>query len=424
VSQLLYLHASKFTRLQGDRFFIKSFLVDSTINANKWAVTQEALVKNIASFIDKPIILTEDFAHPEAEDGDRLLIEQEKYKIGTIIDIGLDEASGKGWALAEITDQSAIDMITQTGINFVSPSIVFGPDDIEIQDGVEVVTNFEGAHLAIVKDPAYGMQKAQIKGQCKGGMECITQLNKVQASVEKSECGQYIVVREDTSLRILKADRALEKCIQDKVDSGITIDDQALAICYEETRKGECNVDQLGNCVTNSSLEPNIDQDKSMTFNNANEEEIKKQEEEKARKAQEEEDKKKEEARKADEHDKEEEARKADEEKEKKVDEIAKLKAEIDDLKEDQEKAKKEAKAKPIVDKIVTAKVKLNLIKDSEIEKEFDSLITLPYDQLENIASQYSNVRADSPYTVLSYNQAATASYAGDDLLIELGSSE
>ena len=423
MSQLLYLTASKFTRLQGDRFFIKTFLVDSSINANKWAVTEKALRRNISTFIGKPIVLTPDFAHPEVPDGDgdKLFVEQEKFRIGIIIDIGLDEATGKGWALAEITDRKAIDLITQTGINFVSPSIVFGKNDIEIQDGVEVVTNFEGAHLAIVKDHAYGMQKAQIKGQCKGGLECITQLQKVQASVERSKCGQYIVVNQDTSQRILKADRAMEKCIQSKIDAGLTIDEQALAICYEETRKGECNVDQLGNCVTNSSLEDKINQNKLMT---ANDDEIKKQEEEKARKAEDEE-KEKEEARKAEEHDKEDEARKADDEdKEKKVDEIAKLKAELEDLKEDQEKAKKEAKAKPVVDKIVTAKVRLNLIKESETEKEFDSLVTLPLKELEAIASQYSNIKADTPYSVLNYNQASTASYDGDALLIRLGSSE
>ena len=155
----------------------------------------------------------------------------------------------------------------------------------------------------------------------------------------------------------------------------------------------------------------------------ANDDEIKKQEEEKARKAEDEE-KEKEEARKAEEH-KEEEARKADDEdKEKKVDEIAKLKAELEDLKENQEKAKKEAKAKPIVDKIVTAKVRLNLIKESETEKEFDNLITIPLPQLENIASQYDNVKADTPYSVLNYNQASTESVSGDALLILMGSSE
>ncbi|MCH7950706.1 MAG: hypothetical protein IH875_09565, partial [Candidatus Dadabacteria bacterium] len=47
-------------------------------------------------------------------------------------------------------------------------------------------------------------------------------------------------------------------------------------------------------------------------------------------------------------------------------DDIAKLKAELHELKKEIEDSSREAIAKPIVDKIVTAKVKLNLIKESE----------------------------------------------------------
>jgi len=322
---LRVLQASEFTQLysENDRFFIKTFLVDSSINANRWAVTEESLRKNISSFIGKPIVLTSKFDHPEAKDGDDLLVEQEKYRIGTIIDIGIENKTGKGWALAEITDREAIKLLTDTGISFVSPSIVFGPNDIEIQNSVEVVTRFEGAHLAIVKDPAYGMVKAQIKGQCRGGPECISQLRKVQASVERSPCGGYTIINQNGEQRILKADRALEKCIQSKMDAGLTIDEQALAICYEETNttpitNEACTVDQMGNCVVpDTSLNSKDHEDQVMT---ANEDEIKKQEEEKARKAKDEDlfDKKDEEskARKA-EDDEKEEARKADDEEKK-----------------------------------------------------------------------------------------------------------
>ena len=423
---LRVLLASELTQVysDNDRFFIKTFLVDSSINANKWAVTEDALRRNISTFINKPIVLTPEFAHPEAPDGDQLLIEQEKFRVGVIIDIGIDNATGKGWALAEITNRDAIKMLTDTGINFVSPSIVFGPNDIEIQDNVEVVTKFEGAHLAIVKDPAYGMQKAQIKGQCRGGPECIVQLNKVQATVERSQCGGYTIINQNGEQRILKADGALEKCIQNKMDAGLTIDERALAICYEETNttpttETACKVDQLGNCVVpDTSLSSKELQNEVMT---ANDDEIRKQEEDKARKAEDEE--KREEARKAEDDKEKEEARKADEDQEKKVDEIAKLKAEIDELKDDSKKAKAEAIAKPIVDKIVSAKLKLNLIKDSETEKEFELLVTLPIDQLTSIASQYSNVRKDTPYSVLTLG-ASTDSFDGDALLLSLGSTK
>ena len=423
MSKLLYFHASQTELIEeGDHLFIKTFLVDSSINANKWAVTEKALRENISSFIGKPIVLTPTFDHPQAKDGDALLIEQEKFRIGTILDIGLDELSGKGWALAEITDKAAIEMISQQGINFVSPSIVFGENDILIQDGVEVVTNFEGAHHAIVKDPAYGMQKAQIKGQCKGSKgTCLSQLQKVQASIEKSPCGKYLTIRQGSKQRVVKASKCVEDCLRKKSDSGIDIDDQAIAICFSEcgeSREGECKVDQLGNCVTNSSLSENKENSKVMTEHND-------EEEEKARKAQDEEDEKKEEARKAqeDEEKKEEEARKAqDEDKEKKVDDIAKLKAQVDKFEKQLEENKKEASVKPVVDKIVSAKVKLNHIKESETTKEFEALIKLPAETLSQIAKQYESFNtSDRPYSVLTLG-ASTETSEGDNLLIKLGS--
>ena len=424
MSKLLYFHASRLEIIEkGDILYIKSFLVDSSINSNQWAVTEEALRKNISSFIGKPIVLTEKFDHPDAgDDGDELLRIQENFRIGTILDIGIEELSGKGWVIAEITDRKAIDIISQTGINFVSPSIVFGENDVDVKNGVEVITNFEGAHLAVVKDPAYGMQKAQIKGQCRGGIECISQLQKVQASVEKSKCGNYLIVKQGSKQNILQASECVEKWIKELQDTHPEWEiEQVIAVALSkcgESRKAECKVDQRGNCVTNSSLEQNTTQNELMT---AQDEE--KEKEEKARKAQEDEEKE-EEARKAQEEEekkKEEESKRAqDEDKDK--DEVAKLRAELHDLKEEIKDSTREAKAKPIVDKIVTAKVKLNQIKESESQKEFDSLIGLPIEQLNTLASQYAQVgTAERPYSVLTLG-ASTTSTSGDELFIKLGS--
>ena len=244
MSKLLYFHASQFKIIEeGDKLFIKSFLVDSSINANNWAVTEQALRKNISTFIGKPIILTEEFDHPDAgEDGDKLLQIQEDFRIGTILDIGIEEQSGKGWVVAEITDKNAMNILSQAGINFVSPSIVFGKDDLDKENGVDIVTNFEGAHLAVVKDPAYGMQKAQIKGQCRGGIECLSQLQKVQASVEKSPCGNYLIVNQGSTQNILQAFECTEKWIKElqnthpewEIEQVIAV---ALSKCGKSSRK-------------------------------------------------------------------------------------------------------------------------------------------------------------------------------------------
>ena len=93
-------------------------------------------------------------------------------------------------------------------------------------------------------------------------------------------------------------------------------------------------------------------------------------------------------------------------------------------MKEDSKKAKADAKAKPIVDSIVSAKLRLNLIKESETDKEFESLVTLPIEQLQSIASQYKNVGKQTPYSVLQYGTASTQSFDGDNLLLKLGSTK
>ena len=425
MSKLLYFQASQLEIIEkGDILYIKSFLVDSSINSNNWAVTEDALKKNISTFIGKPIVLTEKFDHPDAgNDGDELLRIQEDFRIGTILAIGIEELSGKGWVIAEITDRNAIDIISQTGINFVSPSIVFNEEDIDHDNGIEIVTNFEGAHLAIVKDPAYGMQKAQIKGQCRGGIECISQLQKVQASVEKSKCGNYLIVKQGSTQNILKSSECVEKWIKELQDTHPEWEiEQVIAVALSkcgESRESECKVDQLGNCVIDSSLSEIDTKNELMTA-----QEDEKEEEEKARKAQEDEKEKEEKARKAQEEEekkKEEEAKHAqDEDRDK--DEVAKLRAELHDLKEKVNDSARIAKAKPIVDKIVTAKVKLNLIKESESQKEFDSLIGLSEPELNTLASQYAQVStAERPYSVLTLG-ASTESTSGDDLLIKLGS--
>jgi hypothetical protein len=51
-----------------DHFFIKTFLLSADTNVNRWGVTTESLQQNIGSFIGKPLVLTEDFAHPNLDD--------------------------------------------------------------------------------------------------------------------------------------------------------------------------------------------------------------------------------------------------------------------------------------------------------------------------------------------------------------------
>ena len=182
-----------------DKLFIKFFLLDASVNLNTWGVTRQAMLKGLKTFIGKPFVLTPDYGHPTAASGDDLLIQQEKYRVGDIIDVGIDTKSDKAYGVAEITNSEAKDIIKNGDVNFVSPSIVFNNgSEVADRDGNSIITEFEGAHVAGVAEPAYGIDKAEIKGKCIGSKEsCNLTLEKVEASV--SECGNYLRIKRTKS---------------------------------------------------------------------------------------------------------------------------------------------------------------------------------------------------------------------------------
>lgn len=221
-----------------DKYFIKFFLLDATLNLNRWGVTGKALRTHLNSFIGKPFVLTPDFGHPTAASGDDLLVQQEKYRVGNIIQVGIEQRSGKAWGLAEITNKKAKEILKRGDVNFVSPSIVFDNINEEYQDGNSIITSFTAAHVAGVKEPAYGVDKAEIKGKCAGGSQtCLSQLSRVQAS--RSTCGRFTTIKAGKKEFIIAANECVERCIKKKVESGTELDEQALAICYSEC--GESN---------------------------------------------------------------------------------------------------------------------------------------------------------------------------------------
>ena len=226
-----------------DKFFIKFFLLDATLNLNKWGVTEKSLRDGLDSFIGKPFVLTSDYDHPNAENGDDLMIQQEKYRVGNIIMVGLEERSGKAYGVAEITNKEAIDVLKGGAVNFVSPSIVFNNSDEVDINGNAIIESWEGAHVAGVAEPAYTIEKAQIKGKCSGDKKtCLNTLNKVEAS--RSSCGKYTIIETADRRIIGKASQCVEDCIRKKREHGKEIDDQALAICYSECDEAKGNIDQ------------------------------------------------------------------------------------------------------------------------------------------------------------------------------------
>jgi hypothetical protein len=236
---------SEFSIIQEeDRFFIKSFIIDETLNLNFWATTDAAIDNDLSTFIGKPFVITPDAGHPDAVDGQQLMIEQEKFRVGTIIEVGRDASNGKAWAISEITDKKAQRQIQDGEIRFVSPSITFNTaTDLISVAGKDIVTRFSAAHLAGVKEPAYGMQKAQIKGSCSGSPgTCIPQLGQVQASIRKSACGKVLTVHEGTKVMMIKnASECMESCLLDKSEQGLTITDDIIARCYTDCKGNNTN---------------------------------------------------------------------------------------------------------------------------------------------------------------------------------------
>ena len=157
-------------------FFVKAFLLDSSVNLNKWGVASQTLDANVNSFIGKPLVLTENFDHPDSGDPnlDHALLYQELYRIGTVIDVV--KHGSRYDAIAEITDPYAVSAWKEGKIPiYVSPQI-YKQDPAEPDTSI---TKWQGTHLALVKDPAYGIKVAEFKGSCTGEADkCLAVLKK------------------------------------------------------------------------------------------------------------------------------------------------------------------------------------------------------------------------------------------------------
>jgi hypothetical protein len=378
---------SEFSIIQEeDRFFIKSFIIDETLNLNFWATTDAAIDNDLSTFIGKPFVITPDAGHPDAVDGQQLMIEQEKFRVGTIIEVGRDASNGKAWAISEITDKKAQRQIQDGEIRFVSPSITFNTaTDLISVAGKDIVTRFNAAHLAGVKEPAYGMQKAQIKGSCSGSPgTCIPQLEAVQASIKKSSCGKYETITEgNTQLIRLAVEEPTQVCTK----------------CNE----GDCT------CSSNKAKTEH----KLMTDENINKDEKSSEEELELKRKEDAEEKKQEEAKKADE-DKKSPLDAEEDEDEKKDARIKALEAEL------------HAEKLSFIDQILAAKKAGGHILAAEEKSEAAKLGGETLVTLKQLAAAYLEKAAEGnpkgkPYHVLEYSQASTGDRSGEAFLKILG---
>lgn len=447
---------------ENNHFFIKFFVLDATLNLNKWGVTEEAMKANLDTFIGKPFVVTPDADHPDGTP-DTLLHNQEAYRAGTIIEVGYDTKTGKAFGIAEITDADAIERIKSGEISFVSPSIIYERAQTRyLMDGSKVIQAFEGAHVAGVKDPAFGMYKAQIKGKCSGEKAtCERELALVQAS--KEDKIKTFSVDGKTFMIQAQSDECVERWIKELSDAHPEWErDQIIAVSFEKCRRGDgilkkgvppydasdmvddSNIDQesLENITQvnmpgkdnkrcgskpdmpcteeNASLKQKNASNKSMT-KAQNEEEKKKEhqgnieeEEKKKMDAMDEDEKKKEESM-DEEEEKKDEAQDDEDEKKKENQEARLRELEIKLANKDKE---------PLVHQIVEAKVQLGYMKELGSEKASKDLYDLPLGMLKSMAADYARMAEASkspkfPYEMVQASREGNSMDA-DKLLARL----
>ena len=167
--------------------FIKKFLIGEEFNMNEWRVTWDAIQKDLHNFIGKPLVLTPDMNHPSYK-------EQDDYKVGEIIDVGMDELTRTAWQVSHVTDEKTIELIREGKIKYGSPTVLTyskeTTDRIKLGNGKIQTTlhRFIPAHDALVGEPAYGKEVDKIPAICDGtGIGCGLKLLQVSASVESAD---------------------------------------------------------------------------------------------------------------------------------------------------------------------------------------------------------------------------------------------
>jgi len=203
--------------------FIKGFFVDETLNANNWRVTDEAKERDIKTGMETdyfgktaPIILRDDFGHPP-DDSDDIVTEQEPDRVGDFIGVGIDPNTKHAFFVAKITKVKGIKAIQDGKVSFLSPSLR-SLSEFHTFDGEIVITRFKINHVALVKEPAFGKHKAQIRGHCAGTPEvCLVQLSNVSASFQGSIDSTRVLEFENPAKRIIEFNTQKDMKVDDSI---------------------------------------------------------------------------------------------------------------------------------------------------------------------------------------------------------------
>jgi len=246
-------------------FFIKKFLIGEEFNMNRWRTTWDAIQKDVWDFVGRPIVMTPDLDHPRVH-------KQDDYRVGEIVEVGLDDKQRTAWEVAQIFSKKAQKLILEKKVKFGSPTVLKysdeTTDEVTMGDGrIETTLHrFVPAHDAIVGDPAYGEEVDNITAVCTGdGPACALKLLEVSASVGDDNTQQLTIVpfvkstmkkhfKSETITDIVgyikNADESkLDSCVERKIkilaDENPSWDqDQVVAVAFDMCRESG-NLDNL-----------------------------------------------------------------------------------------------------------------------------------------------------------------------------------
>jgi hypothetical protein len=191
------------TQQDSDKLFLKTFLIDASISGNAWGVSKQSILDNIQTFVGKPLVLYRDakgeLDHPPDSDAQSIAewsAVQEPFRIGTIVDVVRKEQFQQGphddqyFAIIEVQDKDAKDILQGTDQTlYVSPALADLHRNLVANRSGEIVAEesdrWVGMHLALVRQPAFGIRKAQITAKCGGDEQtCIAQLRRARLARE------------------------------------------------------------------------------------------------------------------------------------------------------------------------------------------------------------------------------------------------
>jgi len=134
------------------KHFAQIYVIDSSVNRNKWQVTPKARAKALETLLNAPLLGPPELAHKATE------------KVGRFVDF---LSNGYTAGLAEITDDEAWEKMKAGEWTAVSPQIIAYA--ITEQNGIEVIDDFVFDHIVFVEKAAY--PKARVKELCEGTEE-------------------------------------------------------------------------------------------------------------------------------------------------------------------------------------------------------------------------------------------------------------